>query len=92
MKKENAGKRRNSRHKKILIVSSHTQYLCWVRMDMMKEFVQSGYVVIAVGQEPERKWKEIFHKEKILYRQIRIKRNGVNPFGDIKTLYDICQI
>lgn len=76
---------------KIVVISSHTKSLYWIRMDMMKELVKRGYSVIAVGNESESRWKAQFAEYGIDYRQLKIDRNGLNPFSDIqtlKTLYD----
>jgi len=74
---------------KIAVLSSHTPSLFWFRMDMMKEFIRYGYSVIALGPESEDKWKSKFKENNIDYRQIYVKRNGINPFSDLKTLKDL---
>ena len=71
--------------KKILVLSSHTKSLFWFRLDMMRSFLKHGYAVVAVGSEPEDEWQDKFQKENIHYRAIPISRNGLNPFGDLKT-------
>ncbi|MGD6942436.1 glycosyltransferase family 4 protein [Cytobacillus gottheilii] len=71
---------------KIAVLSSHTSSLFWFRMDMMKDFVENGHTVIALGSEPETEWKEKFKKYNIDYRQLYVERNGINPFKDLKTL------
>ncbi|PIC67979.1 glycosyltransferase [Sporosarcina sp. P16a] len=71
---------------KIAILSSHTSSLFWFRMDMMKHFKENGHIVIALGSEPESKWKMKFGEHDIEYKQIYVERNGMNPFKDLKTL------
>lgn len=76
---------------KIAILSSHTSSLFWFRMDMMKDFIEKGHDVIAVGPDSEEKWKERFNLENIIYKQIYVERNGVSPIGDLKTYRDLFQ-
>jgi len=76
---------------KIAVISSHTKSLFWFRMDMMKDFLKSGYSVIALGPEPENDWKSKFKEYNIEYRQIYVDRNGVNPIKDLKTYKDLYQ-
>lgn len=71
---------------KIAVLSSHTPSLFWFRMDMMKEFINKGHKVIALGDSNTTDWKDKFRENNIDYRQIYVKRNSVNPFVDIKTL------
>ena len=78
--------------KKILVLSSHTKSLFWFRMDMMRSFLAHGYAVVAVGSEPEEEWREKFQKENIRYKSIPVSRNGLNPFGDLKTYHAIKQV
>lgn len=72
--------------KRIMVITPHTPSLIWFRMDMMVDFLDRGYEVIAVGQEPIEKWSETFDHFGICYRSIPIVRNGMNPFRDLNTL------
>ncbi len=58
-------------------------------MDMMRSFLRHGYAVVAVGSEPKDEWQDKFQKENIRYQSIPISRNGLNPFGDLKTYHAI---
>ncbi|QUG40589.1 glycosyltransferase family 4 protein [Psychrobacillus sp. INOP01] len=71
---------------KIAVLSSHTSSLFWFRMDMMKDFIKEGHTVIALGSEPEAKWKREFEQYSIDYRQLNVERNGMNPLRDLSTL------
>lgn len=71
---------------KIAVLSSHTSSLFWFRMDMMKDFIENGHTVIALGSEPETEWKKKFEEYNIDYRQLYVERNGMNPLKDLKTL------
>lgn len=77
---------------KIAVISSHTPSLFWFRMDMMKEFIRRGCEVIAIGNESEKHWKEIFLSNGITYFCAKIERNGTNPLKDIETYYSIKNI
>ena len=48
--------------KKIMVITPHTPSLIWFRMEMMVDFLNRGYEVIAVGEESEETWKEYFGK------------------------------
>lgn len=77
---------------KIAVLSSHTASLFWFRLDMMKEFINNGHKVIAVGSEPESDWYSKFYQNNIKYIQIYVKRNGINPIDDFKTFYELYRI
>ena len=73
----------------IAVLSSHTPSLFWFRLDMMREFLRCGYAVYALSNEPEEKWTARFAESGIVYRQIPVARNGMNPLKDRKTLQAI---
>ncbi len=75
--------------KSIVVLSSHTPSLFWFRTDMMKEFINRGYQVFALGNEEETKWASRFQLINITYQQISVNRNGVNPLQDRKTFKSI---
>lgn len=70
----------------IAVLSSHTPSLFWFRLDMMREFLRRGCEVYALSNESEEKWVSRFAESGITYRQIPVKRNGMNPLKDRKTL------
>lgn len=72
---------------KIAVLSSHTLSLFWFRLDMMKEFINKGHTVIALGPDPLDEWKNKFEEYNIQYIQFYVLRNGVNPFKDLKTFW-----
>lgn len=74
---------------RVLLLSSHTPSLFWFRVDMMKSMQDAGYDVYAVAQMPEADWTEKFKEIGVTYKQIRVSRNGLNPFSDLTTLKDI---
>ena len=74
---------------KIAVLSSHTPSLFWFRMDMMKEFINKGHTVIALGANSEADWKNKFGEYNIDYRQLYVERNGVNPIKDLKTIGEL---
>lgn len=76
-------------NKSIVVLSSHTPSLFWFRTDMMKEFISKGYAVYALANESEDVWADRFKENDIIYQQISVSRNGVNPFQDKKTLDSI---
>ncbi len=74
---------------KIAVLSSHTSSLFWFRMDMMKDFIKQGHLVIALGPEPESNWKSKFEENGIRYQQLFVERNGINPLSDLRTYREL---
>ncbi|MFZ3588953.1 glycosyltransferase family 4 protein [Bacillus sp. DJP31] len=74
---------------KIAVLSSHTSSLFWFRLDMMKEFIENGHTVIALGSEPVSDWKSKFEVYNIQYRQLDVDRNGMNPLKDLRTIMSL---
>lgn len=74
---------------KVVVLSSHTPSLFWFRTDMMQAFQEKGHTVYALGNEPEEQWSQQFASKGIIYKQIQVWRNGVNPLNDLKTLISI---
>ncbi|XMB85739.1 glycosyltransferase family 4 protein [Mycoplasmatota bacterium WC44] len=74
---------------KIAVLSSHTHSLFWFRIDMMKELIKHGHSVVAIGSEPEKDWNCRFNEYNIDYRQFSIKRNGLNPFKDLRSFIEL---
>lgn len=72
-----------------MVLSSHTSSLFWFRIDMMKDFIKRGHIVLAFGPEAEADWKGKFKENNIEYRQLYVERNGLNPFKDIKTFIEL---
>lgn len=56
------------------------------RKDMMLEFLRQGNEVVAAGDAPEEKWKDAYEEIGVKYRQYYVKRNGLNPADDLKTI------
>ena len=77
---------------RIAVLSSHTPSLFWFRADMMFSFIERGHEVYALGNEPEVDWKEKFSEKGIIYRQINVQRNGLNPLNDIRSISSIKKI
>lgn len=77
---------------KIAVLSSHTPSLFWFRMDMMKSFQTLGHEVIAIGDEPTDAWGKVFEENDIKYFAADIKRNGMNPFDEIKAVKSLRRI
>lgn len=71
---------------KILVLCAHTESLFWFRMPMMRAFCNAGHTVYAVGNLPEAEWASEFSAAGIVYRQIPVSRNGMNPFADLQML------
>lgn len=72
-----------------MVLSSHTASLFWFRMDMMIDFRNSGYEVIAVGPGKGSEWRDQFKDYGIRYQQLHVERNGLNPGKDIRTFMEL---
>ncbi len=77
---------------KIAVLSGHTPSIFWFRMDMMRAFIELGHEVVAIGDEPEEKWKEKFETAGIKYISAEICRTGTNPARDIQTFFSLLRI
>ena len=86
------GKTEDKEKIRIAVLSSHTPSLFWFRMDMMKAFKECGCDVFAVGNEDEKEWANKFAERGIIYRQIKVQRNEINPLNDLKTLFSIKKV
>ena len=69
-----------------MVISSETSTMFFYRKDMMLEFLRQGNQVVAAGDAPEDKWGKAYEEIGVRYRQFYVKRNGLNPADDIKTL------
>jgi glycosyltransferase involved in cell wall biosynthesis len=56
---------------------------------MIKEFINAGHTVIALGPDNETLWKDKFQEHNIEYRQFYVERNGMNPLKDLKTYIEL---
>lgn len=74
---------------KIVVLSSHTSSLFWFRIDMMKDFIDNGHFVIALGPDPEPNWEKKFGEYGIQYKQLFVERNGINPINDFRTYREL---
>ncbi len=61
-------------------------------MDMMRDLVKLNHEVVAIGQEPEKKWSNKFRAEKIRYISVEFERNGLNPVSDIIFFMKTCAL
>lgn len=75
-----------------MVISSETSTMFFYRKDMMCEFLRQGNQVVAVGDAPEKDWKDAYNYIGVSYRQIYVKRNGLNPADDIKTLMSLKKV
>ena len=74
---------------RVILLSSHTPSFFWYRVDLMLEMRAHGAEVFAAGQMPEEDWNTKFEELGVVYRQIEVSRNGLNPFKDFETLKSI---
>ena len=77
---------------KIAILVCYNPTLVNFRLDMMQEMVRRGHQVIAVGNEPDDKWRKILQPFGIEYRFIRMQRNGLNPVRDFFSFVQLVKL
>lgn len=76
---------------KIAFVASYPHSLINFRLALMKEFICQGYEVIAVAPH-DKAVAETLAQHGIRYSSVRLDRNGINPFSDVKLLIKLYQI
>lgn len=74
---------------KILVLACDAHTMFHYRKDMMCEFIRQGCEVVAASDLPESDWADTFAQIGARYRQFYVKRNGLNPADDIKTLFSL---
>lgn len=78
---------------KIAILTSDPQSIFWHRKDLVDDFVKHGHdVVILSSGEKDKDWKSIFKQQGLRYKEVRLKRTGINPFSDVQTFFDFKKI
>lgn len=77
---------------KVIICSAGTKSLKWFRMDMMRDLIDAGCEVVALGDSRDVSWHTYFESRGIRYRSFFVQRNGTNPFQDLKTISDLKHI
>lgn len=75
---------------RVLVLSSFTKSLRWFRMDFMRELLDQGHEVFALGSDNDPEWQDEFSQQGIIYDSFRVSRNGVSPIEDILTFRDLC--
>lgn len=78
--------------KKILIVASFADSLTRFRGDMIKDFVQHGYAVLAAAPEIAQVQKNELQNLGATPVEYSLQRKGLNPFKDAKTIFSLKQL
>lgn len=89
---ESSERTRYDRKPCVIVLTSHTPSLFWYRIDMMLSFMKKGYRVYALGNQPADQWNGRFSKYGIIYCQINIQRNGINPLNDLHTILSLIRL
>ena len=76
---------------KIAVLTSDPQSIIWHRLDLLNDFKKAGHDVLIVCPGND-SWEKIFSKYGFRYKYINLKRNGINPFTDIRTYFDYIKI
>ncbi|MDP2400819.1 MAG: glycosyltransferase, partial [Actinomycetota bacterium] len=58
-------------------------------MDLMRELLEQGHEVYALGSDDAPGWQDEFSQYGICYGSFRVSRNGVSPVEDIRTFHDL---
>jgi glycosyltransferase involved in cell wall biosynthesis len=79
--------------KKVIIIGSFLDALLWFRQELIKEFINDGYQVIACTPKPEN--EELINRItaiNVTYIEIPMARTGLNPFKDLKSFWALYKI
>ena len=77
---------------KVIVLASYTKSLLNFRAPLIHEMQARGCDVLAVGAESEAEWGSRFAANGIRYRSIPLKRNGLNPFEDLRAMKALKQL
>ncbi|MRR34523.1 glycosyltransferase family 1 protein [bacterium] len=74
---------------KVLIISGYTKSLLWFRIDFMDELVAAGHEVTALGSDDDDQYRQAFRQHGVDYESFSVSRNGISPFGDLRTYREL---
>lgn len=77
---------------KIVVICSFTRSLINFRYDLLKYLVENNYEVYALGPDNDINSIEKLESIGVKFRQFYLKRNGLNPLEDIKSIKNIRKI
>jgi len=72
---------------KIMVFEGHTDSLLKLRGSLLSAFVKEGNQVIACAPENNTRIVKSLTKLGVIFQDIPIKRTGMNPINDIRTLF-----
>ncbi|RZF58886.1 glycosyltransferase family 4 protein [Sphingobacterium corticibacterium] len=78
--------------KKIIVISSLTMSLVNFRLDLLRNLVEDGYDVLALGPDTDERSIEILKNIDVRFRTFVLERTGFNPIRDIKTIRHLKRI
>jgi|SRR5690554_4114388 len=78
--------------KKIVIVSSYSESLIIFRKDLMQSLIDNGYEVYALGPDKDEKIFSKLREIGVTPLSYFLNRKGLNPFSDIKSIWQIRKI
>lgn len=81
-----------SREKRLLVVSSFAESLVNFRLALMQDAMAEGYEVHACAPDFDEDISATLTAAGIAVHSIKLSRNGLNPFGDLLTLYSIWRL
>ncbi|MGL5235575.1 MAG: glycosyltransferase family 4 protein [Empedobacter falsenii] len=77
---------------KIIVISSYTRSLITFRYDLLKYLVENNYEVYALGPDTDVDSTKKLESIGVKYKQFYLKRNGLNPLEDIKSIKNLRKI
>lgn len=72
---------------KVVVVGNIAQSLVNFRGPMLREMVDRGHTVVAVGPENDPHHAKMLNDLGVKYRTVPLKRTSMNPFADIRFLW-----
>jgi len=79
-------------HKKILVIASYPKSLINFRGHLLRKFTKAGYSVIACAPGNDNSTSSKLNTLGIRYCNISLKRQGLNIFHDIQTIYHLLNL
>lgn len=78
--------------KKIIVISSFTRSLINFRSDLLKFLIENKYDVYALGPDIDHDSIKKLESIGVKFKQFYLRRNGVNPLEDIKSIRNLRKI
>lgn len=76
----------------IVIITSSAKALFNLRKELVESWINAGYKVTAIGDLPEKGFREICLQNGFEYKHVTLQRNGLNPLKDYNALRELTSL